>query len=133
MSLSDLVAKVEDLIQLLDNEDDSSKEESVTSVGSNGSVSKSWAIDANKTKEEFRNYDNNPRKEEVEKFYRDQHEKTTYAFTMKQREKWLKFDKCTKTIWEMLHFLDTIVDESDPDTDLTQLEHALQTAESARK
>ena len=35
--------------------------------------------------------------------------------------------------WDMLQYLGDIVDESDPDTDLSQLEHALQTAEAARK
>jgi len=119
---SNLVNKVQGLIQLLDNE----------GIVGQPKEPKSWAIDADKKKEDFRNYEDNPRQKEVEEFYRKQHENTTFDFVMKQRAKWLKFDKCTKTIWEMLHFLDTIVDESDPDTDLSQLEHALQTAEAAR-
>mmetsp|Transcript_15019 Transcript_15019/g.13482 ORF Transcript_15019/g.13482 Transcript_15019/m.13482 type:complete len:321 (-) Transcript_15019:83-1045(-) len=94
---------------------------------------KSWAIDPNKKKSEFRNYEDNPRKKAVEEFYKNQHENVTYDFVLKQREKYLKFDKCVMTIWDMLHYLDQIVDESDPDTDLSQLEHALQTAEAARK
>jgi inositol oxygenase len=36
-------------------------------------------------------------------------------------------------IWEAIEYLDTLVDDSDPDTDLSQLQHALQTAESIRK
>jgi inositol oxygenase len=36
-------------------------------------------------------------------------------------------------VWEMLEYLNDIVDESDPDTDFTQIDHALQTAEAARR
>jgi len=131
---STVITKVEDLICLLEKEGTITNKETDSNCTPTvpRQESKSWAIDPEKTKEEFRNYDDNPRKEAVEKFYKDQHENTTYDFVMKQREKWLKFDKCTMTIWEMLQYLDTIVDESDPDTDLSQLEHALQTAESAR-
>lgn len=35
-------------------------------------------------------------------------------------------------IWEAMEFLNTFVDDSDPDTDLTQIEHLLQTAEAIR-
>ena len=34
------------------------------------------------------------------------------------------------TVWEALEFLNTLVDDSDPDIDFTQIEHALQTAEA---
>jgi inositol oxygenase len=37
------------------------------------------------------------------------------------------------SIWEAAEFLNTLVDESDPDTDLTQIEHLLQTSEAIRK
>jgi len=37
------------------------------------------------------------------------------------------------TIWDMLKYLNEIIDDSDPDTDLTQVQHAIQTAESSRK
>jgi inositol oxygenase len=35
-------------------------------------------------------------------------------------------------VWEALEFLNTLVDDSDPDTDLSQIEHCLQTAETIR-
>ena len=35
-------------------------------------------------------------------------------------------------IWQAMEFLNTLVDDSDPDTDLTQIEHLLQTAEAIR-
>src|SRR5438128_8381948 len=34
---------------------------------------------------------------------------------------------------KMAEYLNTLVDDSDPDTDLTQIEHLLQTAEAIRK
>jgi inositol oxygenase len=34
--------------------------------------------------------------------------------------------------WEALEYLNTLVDDSDPDTDLSQLQHLLQTAEAIR-
>jgi len=34
---------------------------------------------------------------------------------------------------EAAEFLNTLVDDSDPDTDLTQIEHLLQTSEAIRK
>jgi len=37
------------------------------------------------------------------------------------------------TIWDAMEILDTIIDESDPDTDLPQIVHALQTAEGLRQ
>jgi inositol oxygenase len=36
-------------------------------------------------------------------------------------------------MWEMAEYLNTLVDESDPDTDLSQIEHLLQTSEAIRK
>ena len=35
-------------------------------------------------------------------------------------------------IWEAMEFLNTLVDDSDPDTNLTQIEHLMQTAEAIR-
>src|SRR5699024_10864814 len=37
------------------------------------------------------------------------------------------------TIWQAMEKLDTLVDDSDPDTDLTQIQHLLQTAEAMRR
>jgi inositol oxygenase len=36
-------------------------------------------------------------------------------------------------IWEAMEFLNTLVDDSDPDTDLSQIEHLMQTAEAIRR
>ena len=36
------------------------------------------------------------------------------------------------TVWEAMEYLNTLVDDSDPDIDLSQIEHLLQTAEAIR-
>jgi len=94
---------------------------------------KSWVINENKKKEEFRNYENNPRQRRVELFYELQHSLMTMEFVLSKRNEYLGFNKCKMNIWDMLQYLDQVVDDSDPDTNLTQMEHALQTAEASRK
>jgi len=37
------------------------------------------------------------------------------------------------TVWDAFEFLNQLVDDSDPDTDLDQLQHLLQTSEAIRK
>jgi len=91
------------------------------------------AMDQKKKKEEFRNYEDSGRQERVENFYREQHTMQTVEFVKEKRDQHLKFNKCVKTVWEMAEYLDSITDDSDPDTDLTQLQHAIQTAEACRK
>jgi len=91
------------------------------------------SLDAEKKKENFRNYADSARQERVENFYKDQHTNQNYEFVMKMRDRHLRFDKCVKDVWEMAEYLDQVVDDSDPDTDLTQLQHAVQTAEACRK
>lgn len=90
-------------------------------------------INAEKKKEEFRNYSSSARQQRVETFYHEQHEKQNLEFVRKQRERHLKLDKGEMGVWEALEYLNTVVDDSDPDTNLTQMAHALQTAESIRR
>lgn len=68
-----------------------------------------------------------------EQFYKDQHELQTYHFAFKKLIQYSKFDNFKMGIWECLQLLDKFVDDSDPDTENSQLQHALQTAESIRK
>lgn len=88
---------------------------------------------ADKPKENFRNYVNSARQERVAKFYALQHEHQTLEFGRSMVEKYGKLDHFEMTIWEAIEYLNGVVDDSDPDTDLTQLQHALQTAEACRK
>ena len=85
-----------------------------------------------KAKEEFRNYEDSARQAGVQKFYKEQHEKMTYDFVCQMEKKYLGLTHFKMGLWEALEFLDSFVDDSDPDTDSSQMQHALQTAESIR-
>ncbi|MDB5246106.1 MAG: Inositol oxygenase [Segetibacter sp.] len=84
-----------------------------------------------KDKDDYRNYDD-PARDTVREFYRLNHQYQTYDFVMQKRAEYLKFDKKEMTIWEAFEFLNQLVDDSDPDTDLSQLQHLLQTSEAIR-
>jgi inositol oxygenase len=85
-----------------------------------------------KSEEEFRNYaqDANPG---VTEFYRQNHAHQTLDFVLGKKKEYCGLTRGKKSIWEMADYLNTLVDDSDPDTDLTQTEHLLQTAEAIRK
>jgi inositol oxygenase len=89
------------------------------------------ATNPNKTKEEFRNYETTARPT-VREFYRLNHKHQTYDFAQAKRKEFLSLARKQMSVWEALEFLNTLVDDSDPDTDLSQLDHLLQTAEQIR-
>lgn len=66
-------------------------------------------------------------------FYAEQHAKQTLEFNLKAREKFHSETRARMTIWEAIEKLDTLIDESDPDTSLSQIQHLLQTAEAMRR
>ncbi|MFX4271753.1 inositol oxygenase family protein [Propionibacteriaceae bacterium Y1685] len=68
----------------------------------------------------------------VKEFYRLNHLHQTYDFATAKRQEYGNLDHAQMGVWEAMEFLDTLVDDSDPDTDLTQIEHLLQTAEAIR-
>ncbi len=84
-----------------------------------------------KAKEEFRNYEN-PGRDTVREFYRLNHKYQTYDFVQEKRNEFLQFNRKEMPVWSAMEFLNTLVDDSDPDIDLDQLQHLLQTAESIR-
>jgi len=90
------------------------------------------AIASAKSTEEYRNYDN-PARDTVKEFYRLNHTYQTYEFVQKKRKEFLAFDKREMSIFDAFDFLNQLVDDSDPDTDLDQLQHLLQTSEAIRK
>lgn len=85
-----------------------------------------------KTEEEFRNYqaDANPT---VTEFYRQNHAHQTLEFVLAKKAEYLALQRGKMSIWAALDYLNTLIDDSDPDTDLTQIEHLLQTSEAIRK
>ncbi|CUM45869.1 uncharacterized protein AC631_04563 [Debaryomyces fabryi] len=69
----------------------------------------------------------------VKQFYEEQHEKQTVAYNIQARINFKTKSRARMTVWEGLERLNKLLDESDPDTELSQIDHALQTAEAIRK
>src|SRR4029453_7718869 len=79
----------------------------------------------------FRNYGEGARAS-VRELYRLNHTQQTLDFVPAQKRKYLTLDRRRMTAWEALELVETLVDDSDPDIELGQIEHALQTAEAIR-
>ena len=88
--------------------------------------------DLEKGEEGFRDYESDTRPS-VREFYRLNHRHQTLEFAKSKRAEYLPLEKRKMTVWEALEFLNTLVDDSDPDIDLPQIEHLLQTAEAIRR
>jgi inositol oxygenase len=95
-------------------------------------IDKSRLFTTEKAQEEFRNYTDSTRQDVVTLTYLNNHVNQTYEFVARMRAQYSTFDKARMTVWEALSCLDQIVDESDPDTENSQLKHAFQTAETLR-
>lgn len=81
--------------------------------------------------EEFRQY--HKAKDRVREFYKEQHEMQTMAYNLQARINYKTKVRAKMTVWDALSNLSKLIDESDPDTELSQIEHAIQTAEAIRK
>jgi inositol oxygenase len=79
----------------------------------------------------FRNYRAEVRPG-VREFYQLNHRYQTLEFVLAKKREFLPTRRRQMGIWEALEFLNTLVDDSDPDTDLSQIEHLMQTAEAIR-
>lgn len=88
-------------------------------------------FDTEKDKAQFRQYLN--ASEQIKDFYREQHEKQTVAYNLKARIRFKTKRRAKMTVWEAMEKLNTLIDESDPDTSLSQIEHLFQTAEAIRR
>ncbi|KAK3056375.1 hypothetical protein LTR09_002882 [Extremus antarcticus] len=88
-------------------------------------------FDAEKDKTQFRQYEDAC--DRVKNFYREQHEKQTVAYNLKARNDFKSKTRANMTIWQAMEKLNTLIDESDPDTSLSQIEHLLQSAEAIRR
>lgn len=69
----------------------------------------------------------------VKVFYMEQHEKQTVAFNIQARINFKTKVRDRMSIWDALIKLNELLDESDPDTELSQIDHAIQTAEAIRR
>ena len=84
-----------------------------------------------KDKSAFRDYRKEARPS-VKEFYRLNHTSQTYEFVQQKRKQYLGLNNRRMAVWEAMEYLNQLVDDSDPDTDLSQIEHLLQAAEAAR-
>ena len=83
-------------------------------------------------KEEFRKFDDSA-PAGVREFYRLNHSQQTRDFVLAKKAQYTPRQRSEMGIWEAMEYLNTLVDDSDPDTDLSQIEHNLQTAEAIRR
>lgn len=115
---------------ILEQIDDDVKDLNIAK-GQNNDWATASKFDEGKDKTKFRNYDD--ASDRVKNFYKEQHDKQTVAYNLKAR---LKFDsqvRARMTVWDALMKLNSLIDQSDPDTELSQIEHALQAAQAIRK
>jgi inositol oxygenase len=85
-----------------------------------------------KTTSEYRNYET-PQRDTVKEFYRLNHTYQTFDFVKQKENEFLRFSRKEMPIWDAFTFLNQLVDDSDPDTDLDQMQHLLQTSEAIRR
>ena len=69
----------------------------------------------------------------MREFYRLNHTFQTYEFGQAKRKEYLGLNRMTMGVWEAAEYLNQLIDDSDPDTDMSQLQHLLQTAEHLRR
>jgi inositol oxygenase len=84
----------------------------------------------------YRNYVDGKHQTRVERFYATKYRNQTYAYACKMKEQYANFAASPRpamTAWEAAEFLNTVVDESDPDADFPQIYHCFQTGEACRK
>ncbi len=90
-----------------------------------------YPVAGQKTAADYRDYGESTRSG-VREFYQLNHREQTLAFVQNKRATYLGLDHRQMGIFEALQFLNTLVDDSDPDIELDQLQHLLQTSEAIR-
>lgn len=83
-------------------------------------------------KKEFRNYDQGDITAAVKEHYRKMRQNQTFGYVQKMKRKYLTFDK-PMHLWDAMEKLNDLIDVSDPDLDLPNIQHLLQSAEAIRK
>jgi len=85
-----------------------------------------------KSATDFRQYEDSETSK-IYTTYLNNHTCQTYKHVLEMKREHLQFTKGKMSVWEAISKLDQVVDESDPDTDVPQIYHALQTAERLRE
>lgn len=81
---------------------------------------------------DFRNYSQNTYQERIEQTYKNMLKNQTKDYIIDTYDDYFNKKPKTRNIWTLMETLNTIVDDSDPDTDLPQIIHLYQTAETIR-
>src|ERR1044071_3097323 len=89
-------------------------------------------LTTSRKREQFRDYRSEPRSG-VKDHYRLNHKYQTLDLVLSKKKQYLSGSRCQLGIWEAMELLNDLVDSSDPDTDLSQIDHNLQTAEAIRR
>jgi len=88
------------------------------------------AATINKDKE-YRNYDQGDITAAVKEHYRKMRSRQTFEYVQRMKKKYLTYDK-PMPLWEAMVELNKLVDVSDPDLDLPNVQHLVQSAEAMR-
>lgn len=81
---------------------------------------------------EFRNYTDSKFQDRVERTYREMHVNQSLEYVKSMKEKYFKLELGHMDVYDVFKLLEDVHDESDPDNDLPQIEHAYQTAEACQ-
>tara|TARA_Y100001933_G_scaffold152313_1_gene150774 strand:- start:335 stop:1147 length:813 start_codon:yes stop_codon:yes gene_type:complete len=79
----------------------------------------------------FRNYEAVDVSAAVREHYRKMRRNQTYEYVQRMHKKYLTFDK-PMPLWEAMEHLNSLIDVSDPDLDLPNVQHLIQSAEAIR-
>lgn len=79
----------------------------------------------------FRNYNDTDVNAAVREHYRKMRQRQTFEYVQRMQRKYLKFDK-PMDLWEAMSHLNDLIDVSDPDLDLPNVQHLIQSAEAIR-
>ena len=102
-------------------------------MGKSTSTSKSDSSgDSPDSSSGLRNYAE-PDRASVEQFYKLNHQNQSYDFSCGKQKEYGALNHARMGIWQACEKLNEIIDDSDPDTQLSQMEHLLQTAEAIRR
>lgn len=80
----------------------------------------------------FRNYEAVDVKAAVKEHYRKMRSKQTFEYVQRMHKKYLTYDK-PMGLWEAMEHLNVLIDVSDPDLDLPNVQHLIQSAEALRE
>ncbi|MEL6846574.1 MAG: inositol oxygenase family protein, partial [Bacteroidota bacterium] len=87
-------------------------------------------MEAQETKT-FRNYDQSDVTAAVREHYRKMRMNQTYDYVQQMKAKYLTYDK-PLMLWDAMERLNELIDVSDPDLDLPNVQHLVQSAEAIR-